>query len=142
MHSVGTQGLTTEKYATVKDGLSNTLMIGEMATFSHQNRRTFWCYTYTSYCNSSAFRHSATLLSDYDLCINAVGNANPCKRGWGSYHPQGLNFLVGDGSVHFINRQIDMYLYCALATIDGRGAFGDGDVTPAIKLAETTAKVP
>ncbi len=119
MHSVGTNGRTTERTADVKDGLSNTLMIGEMATYTHQSRRTFWCYTYTSYCNSSAFRHSATLLSDYDLCVQAVGNANPCKRGWGSYHPNGLQFVAGDGSVHFVSRRIDMYLFCALATIDG-----------------------
>jgi len=139
MHSVGTEGLTTESQADVKDGLSNTLMIGEMASVTHQTRRTFWCYTYTSYCNSTAFRHSATLLTDYDLCVDAVGDANPCKRGWGSYHPNGLQFVAGDGSVHFISRQIDMYLFCALATIDG-GSYRGANVN--IKAAEVTAKIP
>jgi prepilin-type N-terminal cleavage/methylation domain-containing protein len=139
MHSVGTQGLKTERQADVKDGLSNTLMIGEMASVTHQSRRTFWCYTYTSYCNSTAFRHSATLLTDYDLCFEAVGDPNPCKRGWGSYHPDGLQFAAGDGSVHFISRQIDMYLFCALATIDG-GSYSGSDAN--IKTAEVTAKIP
>ena len=113
--------LRTERIADVKDGLSNTLMVGEMATLSHQRRRTFWAYAYTSYCLSGAVPNSATLLVDYDQCCKVLGGCNACKRGWGSYHAEGLNFVIGDGSVHFISRQIDMDLFCAMATIDNGG---------------------
>ena len=61
------------------------------------------------------------------------------KGGWGSYHPSGLQFVAGDGSVHFISRQIDMYLFCALATIDGGAHLG---FNPAIRWAETRASIP
>jgi len=128
IHHIGSpknRELRTERIADVKDGLSNTLMVGEMATLSHQNRRTFWAYAYTSYCLSGAVPNSATLSADFDMCCEALGGCNACKRGWGSHHPGGLQFVTGDGSVHLINRQINMDLFCALATIDnGKNELG------------------
>ena len=44
-------------------------------------------------------------------------NENECKRGWGSYHPGGINFAACDGSVHMLSRNIDMELFCQLASI-------------------------
>ena len=120
MHHIGSpknRDLRTERIVDVKDGMSNTLMVGESATHTQQRRRTFWAYTYTSYCLSAAYPDSATLLVDFEKCCS-ITNSNHCKRGWGSYHPEGLNFVIGDGSVHFISRQIDMDLFCAMATID------------------------
>ncbi len=43
---------------------------------------------------------------------------------FGSYHPGGAQFAMGDGSVHFIAETIDMPTFQALATIAG------GEVTP------------
>ena len=37
----------------------------------------------------------------------------------GSDHPGGANFVLGDGSVHFINDMIDTETYRALATSNG-----------------------
>jgi prepilin-type N-terminal cleavage/methylation domain-containing protein len=125
MHQVADRNvkrdLTTERLGNVVDGTSNTLMVGEMTTLSHQSRRTFWAYSYTSYNASAAVPQSRTLLVDYDKCrtIGGRGGSNPCKRGWGSFHPQGLHFVLVDGSVHLINGNIDINLFADLATIAG-----------------------
>jgi len=119
MHTVGTNGLTTESLATVKDGASNTLMVGELATYSHPSRRTFWACTYASYNSSAASPESVSLLPDYDVCAATATHLNFCKRAWGSYHPQGIQFVLGDGAVRFLSRTIDMQLFSGLGSIDG-----------------------
>ncbi len=119
LHTIGTQGLSPESLKNIVDGSSHTLMLGEGATKSHQSRSTFWAYTYVCYDKGYAIPESRTLMLDYDACVETEG-ANgyfPCKRGWGSYHPHGLNFALCDGSVRMIPRDIDMELFCRLATI-------------------------
>ena len=119
MHVVGTNGLTTETFASVKDGCSNTLMIGELATYSHPRRRTFWACSYASYNSSAACPESIALQPDYDACAAVASHLNFCKRAWGSYHPSGIQFAVGDASVRFISTTIDTRLFTALGSIDG-----------------------
>lgn len=125
MHQVADRNvgrkLSTERIANVKDGTSNTLAVGEMGSKTHQSRRTYWAYTYTSYNASAAVPQSRILLVDYDRCVevDGAGGANPCKRGWGSFHPQGLQFVFCDGSVRMLPTTIDIELFCQLATIDG-----------------------
>jgi prepilin-type processing-associated H-X9-DG protein len=125
-------GATAEKFATITDGTSNTLMFGEYATKDTPGRRTFWAYAYTSY-NESLVTFNApwTLQASFAACastskvIDPSGN-NQCKRAWGSFHAGGLNFAFCDGSVHSISRNVDMlYVLPALATIAG------GEVIPA-----------
>jgi prepilin-type N-terminal cleavage/methylation domain-containing protein len=113
--------LKQERIGTVTDGTSTTLMVGEFSTKTHTNRRTFWGYSYASYNKSAATPQSRTLLADYDRCvaIGGVGDPNPCKRGWGSFHPGGIQFIHVDGSSRLITTNIDMNLFCDLATIGG-----------------------
>ena len=113
--------LSTETIDDIRDGTSNTLMVGEMATRTHPRRRTFWAYAYTSYNTSAAVPQSRTLLGDYDQCveIGGTGGSNPCKRGWGSGDPGIIQFVLADGSVRGISQYIDINLFCALATIAG-----------------------
>ena len=122
MHSVGyTEGTGCTKISEIIDGTSNTLMVGEMTTVTHPSRRTFWAYTYTSYNASVATPQSRILLGDYDLCarIGGAGGSNPCKRAFGSQHPMGINFVLGDGSVRMIPQDIDIWLFCGLCSIAG-----------------------
>jgi prepilin-type N-terminal cleavage/methylation domain-containing protein len=42
-----------------------------------------------------------------------------------SLHPAGANFLLGDGSVHFLSSSIDPFTYQYLCTIAGGEALGD-----------------
>ncbi len=123
MHATGTGGATPERFATITDGTSNTLMVGEYVTKTHPSRRTYWAYAYTSYNESCiTFAQSRTLIPDYDLCTKTPpGGSNQCKRAWGSLHTANiLNFLFCDGSVHALSASIDMNVVMpALATIQG-----------------------
>lgn len=113
--------LRQENYSSILDGVSNTWLVGEYSTRTHERRRTFWAYSYSSYNKSDAVAQSRTILNDYDRCvaINGPGGDQPCKRAWGSFHPGGVQFVLCDGSVHFVSRLIDMNLFTELATIDG-----------------------
>jgi prepilin-type N-terminal cleavage/methylation domain-containing protein/prepilin-type processing-associated H-X9-DG protein len=129
MHATTPLGAGVERIATITDGTSNTLMFGEYATKDTPGRRTYWAYAYTSY-NLSLVTFNApwTLQASFQACAatpNPSGS-NQCKRAWGSFHTAGLNFAFCDGSVHTINRSVDMITVLpALATIAG------GEVIPA-----------
>jgi prepilin-type N-terminal cleavage/methylation domain-containing protein len=121
--------LKPETFAAVRDGLTNTIMVGEYTTrpskaipASAGSRRTFWAYTYGSYNRSDAVPESRTLLGDYDRCtsLGGQGGHEPCNRAWGSFHPDVLNFLLCDGSVQSYSLSIDMKRFVESATIAGR----------------------
>jgi prepilin-type N-terminal cleavage/methylation domain-containing protein/prepilin-type processing-associated H-X9-DG protein len=119
-------GAGPERMTNIKDGTSNSLMFGEYATKTQPGRRTFWAYAYTSYNESVVtFNGGWTLVEDFQKCaatpppLNFSGS-NQCKRAWASFHTGGLNFAFCDGSVHTIQRTVDMIgVLPALATIDG-----------------------
>ena len=121
LHVVGILGYQPETIADTHDGTSNTLLVGESCTHTNPGYRTFWAYSYSFYSLSAATLQSRTLLGDYDQCIQigGTGSSFPCRRGWGSFHPGGLNFALCDGSVRFLPTTVDMDLFADLATIDG-----------------------
>jgi prepilin-type N-terminal cleavage/methylation domain-containing protein/prepilin-type processing-associated H-X9-DG protein len=126
--SVAAVGLTAERVATVTDGLSNTIMVGEYTTSTGFDHRAFWAYSYWEWSMSSVtLGQPRILLPDYNACvaINQDGGVSPCKRGWSSLHPGGINFLLCDGSVRTIGRDISVDTLGALATIGGGEVVGD-----------------
>jgi prepilin-type N-terminal cleavage/methylation domain-containing protein len=136
LHHVGTSpsvygfnytgDVTSERMATILDGTSNTLMFGEFHTKTRNRRRTFWAYTYTSYNQSTVCPPcgSRTLVPSYDLCRTLPGGgfsaSNPCKRAWGSLHPNIIQFALCDGSVRPIHTNVNMDILGGLASIHGQ----------------------
>ena len=105
------------KYALIPDGLSNTFFVGEcVGVFCIDQNLTSQSYGTTAhpinYMNNSLFQNPPT-------------ESNPRwdeSIGFRSYHPGGANFLLGDGTVHYITENIDMAVYRALASRDGAEA--------------------
>jgi prepilin-type N-terminal cleavage/methylation domain-containing protein/prepilin-type processing-associated H-X9-DG protein len=127
LHTDGANGLTPERFQTIRDGSSNTLAVGERTTRTHPTRGTFWADSFGMYSLATAWSISISLLDDYDKCVAAPTEvtANRCKYGWGSPHNQTINFLFCDGHVRGINTGIDMTLFQALATVNGREVISD-----------------
>lgn len=121
LHMVGVLGFTPERVTDIKDGSSSTLMVGESTTRTCLSYRTLWAYSYAFYSLSSTTPQARTLSGDYGRCRSAEGEglALPCRRGWGSFHSGGLNFLLCDGSVRFLDTGIDVDLFADLGTIAG-----------------------
>lgn len=121
-HVYPTRQPNCESFASIKDGSSNTIAIGEMhVPGNNTTRGSFWAYTYTSYNTSQADLNGGLMqTTDWNVCKAAWGgNDNACKRGWGAYHPGGINWGIADGSVRFLGETIDVTLWCALSTVAG-----------------------
>jgi len=128
IHTIGVAGFTVERYRSIVDGTSRTILAGESTTRTNPGYRTYWSYSYGHYSLSSATPQPRTMLADYDQCVSigGTGSSLPCRRGWGSVHPAGANYLLCDGAVTFYPEDIDVEVFAHLATIDG----GEIDTTP------------
>jgi hypothetical protein len=116
-HTTGQGGLNIlETMATVRDGLSNTMMFVEHPEPNdsrHARRTSYWSSVSRNHVYTMS-PQAATLLShDWAACIaTAVGTADEriwyCSYSAGSYHTGGMNAAVADGAVRFINRNINV----------------------------------
>ena len=121
IHMVGAWGFGCESIDGIRDGTSNTLLVGEWSTQTSPGRRTFWAYSFAYYSLSAGTPQSRTLQGDFDRCAAQydVGMDLPCKRAWGGLHPGGIQFALCDGSVRWIAAGIDPVLFSNLCTIAG-----------------------
>ena len=114
-----------EFMASVGDGLSNTLLIGEMLPEWHDH---FWDGSWTHFNGGNS--HVGTIVPiNYVTDERSRCGSNPLRSfgnwnlSWGfkSRHTGGANFVLGDGSVRFITSTIDHRTYQYLgARADGQ----------------------
>jgi prepilin-type N-terminal cleavage/methylation domain-containing protein/prepilin-type processing-associated H-X9-DG protein len=111
------------KPSQITDGLSKTIFVGEVRVSCSVHAQAGWAYT-----NNGSGYCTTLIRINFDTCNNDA--PDPCHRpctwntdvGFKSAHPSGAQFLFGDGSVHFLNEDIDMQTYQYL------GAKADGQV--------------
>ncbi|PQO27200.1 DUF1559 domain-containing protein [Blastopirellula marina] len=99
---------SVNRFADVLDGTSNTFFIGES-------------YYGGAYWGSSAKQDSCSYprnLAGAQEQINLHKNQGVHDtRGFSSYHPGGAQFLLVDGSIHFVPETIDLQIYRQLGRI-------------------------
>ena len=94
----------------VTDGTSNTLMVGERTTFREPGEDPFYG------------TWAGIVTNTEEAAARFVGHAehppneNEHPEDYGSSHRGGAQFILVDGSVHFVSENIDEGLFQALAT--------------------------
>ena len=104
--------------ATIRDGLSNTLLIGELA-WSEQPTRWWPVGNSNGHGWSYGGRNVMHGINSLDIFV-----AKNNDQSFGSVHPGGCHFALADASVHFVSESIDLEIYKQLASRDG------GEVAP------------
>lgn len=95
------------KIRDITDGTSNTIAVGERTTFCASGS---WCGNR----NPSGFGPQGAdyTLGRTSMPINIGDNRNHwCTEGFDSEHTGGAQFLLADGSVHFLSENIDYNLH-------------------------------
>ena len=108
----------------VTDGLSKTIFFGEVLPLCSAHNRNGWASG-----NNGQGLTSTLIPINYDTCQPYVSGGDHCHHycnwntelGFKSRHPGGAQFLLGDGSVHFLTETIDHWTYQYL------GAKADGN---------------
>ena len=97
----------------VSDGLSNTIMLGEVVLSDTWESSNTWSYTRAP---ADSLRSTLNPLNTWP----GTGQMDGDRRNgaFGSFHPQGANFTFADGHVQFIDEDIELSTYRALSTID------------------------
>ncbi len=101
------------RFADVKDGLTNTIMMGEVRPLCFDHR-TGWSHFNGHWVATTAPINYPTCPEDQGIAgftaCNQINNWNT-SIGFKSNHSGGAQFLMGDGSVHFLSENIDYLIY-------------------------------
>jgi prepilin-type N-terminal cleavage/methylation domain-containing protein/prepilin-type processing-associated H-X9-DG protein len=114
--------VTTHRMTKCSDGLSKTMMVGEVIDGHTKDSSNIWTRAVRSMdCQRATdnplntWPSQPTYSSQYGLKINGA---------FASKHPSGCQFVFGDGHVQFLNELIDSATYAALSTRAGGETIG------------------
>jgi len=108
--------------ASITDGTSNTLMVGEVLPAQTADSN-FW--------NNNGCTFGTTVPINWQTLRTPTDGSLPwgsadwqnrfsyASKGAKSKHPGGANFCFADGSVHFLKNSISLATYCALGSRAG-----------------------
>ena len=114
----------------VTDGLSNSLAIGEWCFLDSPGETKFsnapglvrmWMagsYVFDGKENVAMMAAKVVANPINSIFTSEVDGVGFNHLPFGSYHPGGANFLIGDGSVTFLSEDMDFMLYQELATVN------------------------
>jgi prepilin-type N-terminal cleavage/methylation domain-containing protein len=110
--------------ADIKDGTSNTLMVGEVTGKGPGTRRGDMWVSWNLLSTQDGISGLNTAIGG-DYPADSVGWMR--YTGFSSFHPGGCHFLLADGSTHFLSQNIAQNLLAALTTRDSKRSNGQPD---------------
>ena len=106
-----------QKFSQVPDGLSNTMMMGEVIDGHRRTSSNIWTRAIRIMDTQRGTDNPLNTFPGQPVYDAAYGaNANGA---FASLHPSGAQFLFGDGHVVFLSESIDEELYMGLSTREG-----------------------
>lgn len=110
--------LDTKAFRDITDGTSNTLMVGEMSWEGVEAGARPWSRGCQGGCGAAKNVR-------YSINLQRYTSANFNDISFGSNHPTGTMFALGDGSVRFVAETIDFNTYLSIASRNGGEVPGD-----------------
>jgi len=102
-------------FGDITDGLSNTLMIGELSWDTAGPVYTNWARGY-----DGSFSASTKVIANAPNTIPYNGVIDIHTTSFGSMHPGGANFVRCDGSTTFVTDNVNLNIYKGAGTISGK----------------------
>jgi prepilin-type N-terminal cleavage/methylation domain-containing protein/prepilin-type processing-associated H-X9-DG protein len=119
------QTLQYVRIASVTDGTSNSIMVGEVLPVQTIDSN-FWNENGGTAGTTIPINWNSNTVSPSDpSCLQGWSNGvlgcrfGAASKGFKSMHPGGANFLFADGSVHFLKASISIRTYAALGSRNG-----------------------
>ncbi len=108
---------TVYRQADIRDGVSNTIFVGEVIEADTTESANCWCLAGRHLHSLRTTDNPLNTAPTEGVTVDLYGYS--CSGAFASYHPGGANFVFGDGHVSFLSENIDLDTYRALSTRAG-----------------------